>query len=86
VTGAELQMLRARSGLLQTELAELLGVRAETLSRVERGKQPFPRSKMTATLITAIRAAAARHGPRLGPKLREMDSLIGKLKFILACW
>ncbi len=43
ITGPELRFVRKALGLRQTELAEHLGVAAETVSRWETGADPFKR-------------------------------------------
>jgi DNA-binding transcriptional regulator YiaG len=50
VSGAELKFARKAMGLKQTDLAEHLGVTAETVSRWENGAEAFKRTVQLAVL------------------------------------
>lgn len=60
IPGEVLRGVRKSLGLKQTELAELLDIRPETISRYESGEQPVPRTVQLAVADICRRVEQAR--------------------------
>jgi transcriptional regulator with XRE-family HTH domain len=60
MTGAELRRLRRRLGLTQRELAELVGVHANSIARQERGELGIKESLARLVRLLAERAPTNR--------------------------
>jgi DNA-binding transcriptional regulator YiaG len=62
ISGAELRFVRKALGLRQTELAEHLGVRPETISRWETGAEAIKRAVRLALMTLVERGTRASRG------------------------
>jgi transcriptional regulator with XRE-family HTH domain len=83
MTPARLRALRQRAGLSQPELAELVGLRAETICRMEAGRVPMSRRPVTVALLAAFEEAA-RSEQDLASRLRAESTLLGRLRVLLS--
>lgn len=57
--GIDIRIARIRQGLRQEDLAQMVGITQETLSRIERGKLPASAATMR-RIETAIEEVSAR--------------------------
>jgi transcriptional regulator with XRE-family HTH domain len=73
VGGAELKFARKAMGRKQTELAEHLGVNAETVSRWETGTDPFKRPVQLAILqlLTELKETGRVDRPLRSPRASD---------------